>query len=147
LATSMNRLTNIVRRISYQRCNVLSHFHKIHRRFRLQRVFPLHPLRCHPGLVCAFALDLAIVGTLPPPEAKSPALGRRSGSGNRTQGPFFTTTCLCYLIVADCRKRRFTIQPYTSAEVPPANIDPASRCRKNPSSYPDLGTSRFVQPR
>jgi hypothetical protein len=78
LATSMNRLTNIVRRISYQRCKVLSHFHKIRRRFRLQRAFPLHPLRCHPGLVCAFALDLAFVGTLPPPEAKSPALGRRS---------------------------------------------------------------------
>jgi hypothetical protein len=35
---------------------------------------------------------------------------------------FLTTTCLCYLIVANCRNRRFTIQPYTSAEVPPANI-------------------------
>jgi hypothetical protein len=47
---------------------------------------------------------------------------------------FFTTTCLGYLIVPNSRKRRFTIQPYTSAEVPPANIDPASRCRKNRAS-------------
>jgi hypothetical protein len=32
----------------------------------------------------------------------------------------------------ELRKRRFTIQPYTSAEVLPASIDPASRCRKIP---------------
>jgi hypothetical protein len=41
------------------------------------------------GLACTFVLDPAFVGTLTPPEAKSPALDRHSCSGNRTQGPIF----------------------------------------------------------
>jgi hypothetical protein len=39
--------------------------------------------------------------------------------------------------------RSATVQPYNSAAVPPANSDPASRCRKNPSSYPDFRTRPF----
>jgi hypothetical protein len=61
---------------------------------------------------------------------------------------FLTTTCLRYLIVCNPTIfnptiRSLTFRPYNSAEVPPANMDPASRCRKNPSSYPDLSTRPF----
>jgi hypothetical protein len=109
----MDRLTNIVRRISYQRCNVLLHFRKIHWRFRLQRVFPLNPPRSHPGLVCAFGLDL--VGTLPLPKQEALRSIAAHAAEIERRARFFTTTRLCYLIAANCRKRRFTIPPYTSA--------------------------------
>src|ERR1017187_4250962 len=65
----------------------------------------------------------AVVTLLPLPTRKS-----------NTGLVFLTTTCLRYLIVPNTLNVPLTFQPYTSAEVPPANIAPASRCRKNPSS-------------
>jgi hypothetical protein len=66
------------------------------------------------GLACSFVLDLAFVGTLTSPEAKA------------------LRSIAALVAEIELRKRRFTIQPYTSAEVLPASIDPASRCRKIP---------------